>query len=90
MEWEPSGKRREAESKAGNLGQRCLRRLVFHIFRPEDFSHLSRETEVYASVDLAGASMRSGQSQIRPTDSFLFKLLCVFFCFGDLCLLACF
>jgi len=35
-------------------------------------------------------SVRSGQSPIRPADGFFLKLLPVFFCFGNLGLLACF
>ncbi len=41
-------------------------------------------------ADLAGTSMRSGQSQVRLTYSFLLQLLRVFFGFGNLGLLACF
>ncbi len=38
---------------------------------------------------VAGTRVRSGQSQIRPADGSFFKLLPVFFCFGNLRLLAC-
>jgi len=40
-------------------------------------------------ADLAGTSVRSSQSQIRLTYSFLLQLLRVFFCFRNLCLLTC-